>query len=458
MNKDNARELWSSKLTFIMAVVGSAVGLANIWRFPYTAGMNGGAAFVFIYIGAVLVLAAPVLIGELMVGRRGQKSPPLSMLKTAEESGGSPKWQYMGIVGIVAAVIIFSTYSIVGGWTLAYSFKVASGLFLGEDGSAIRDLFADFTSNGATVLFWTTLFSGLTTWVSSRGIKSGIEKTVKYLMPLLFIMLLVLVGYAAWVGNFKQAIDFLFTPDFSKVTVNTFISAFGQAFFSLGVGVTNLMAYGAYMDQKTSIPRSSLIIAGTDTFVALLAGLAIFPIIFAFNMVPSEGPGLVFMALPVAFGNMVGGTIFGTIFFLLLFFAALTSALSMMEATVSWFQDKTDWSRRKSAFCAGSISWLLSTLSVLSFSNWSDFYPLNFITIFEGKTFFDIFDYATSTVLMPLGGVFIAIYVGWVLKRSVTEEEFTKGGDNTGYKTWLFLVRYVAPVVLLIIFINLVSA
>ena len=445
---------WSSKLTYILAAVGSAVGVANIWRFSYVVGENGGGAFVFIYLAAVLLLATPILIAELLIGRRGHASPPLAILKVAKEAGKSTRWKYMGLVGVFVSIVVFSIYSIIGGWTLAYSMKAATGYFAGQDAATIQSFFGSLTSDVLVIFSWSSLFLLITVWISSNGIKGGIEKAVKILMPLLFLMMICLVIYSAIYGEFMRALIYLFTPDFSNVTGSTVIQAFGQAFFSLGVGVTNAMAYGAYISKKTSIPQSSLIIAGADTTIAILAGLIIFPIIFAFNIEPTEGTGLAFIALPIAFSGMSGGFLFGAVFFLLLFFAALTSAISMMEPAVSWIRDKTGWNRKKSAYFSGFLSWILSILSVLSFGILSGYYPLDFISVFEEKTFFEVFDYMVSSVMMPLGGIFIAVFAGWTLNKSITKDEFSIAHGVVGYKVWRFLLRYFVPVLLLIVMIS----
>lgn len=451
-----AHEQWSSRLGFIMAAVGSAVGLANIWRFPYAAGSNGGGAFVFIYIAAILCVVLPILISEFLVGRRGQLSPPNAIAAVAREAGASQHWRWMGLVGVVAAVLIFSFYTVVGGWTLAYVFKSAAGNLSNASAESIQATFDGLNASAGELFLWASSFLVLTVLVSARGVKSGIEAAVKVLMPLLFIMLLGMVVYAAIVGDFSAAWVFLFTPDFSQVNSDVVVEAIGQAFFSIGVGITNLMAYGSYLDRQTSIPRSSLSIIGADTLVALLAGLAIFPIIFAYGMSPSGGPGLVFMALPYAFGQMPGGGFFGALFFLLLFFAALTSAISMMECSVAWLKEKLSISRRNAALISGGLSWVLGLLSVLSFNVLSDVHPLGMISLFEGKTFFDVFDYTTSTLVMPLCSIVVAVFVGWVLPRRITVSEL--GGDGFGYQVWRLLVRFVAPIGLIAVFLSLVSA
>lgn len=451
-----AHEQWSSRLGFLMAAVGSAVGLANIWRFPYAAGSNGGGAFVFIYIAAILCVVMPILMAELLVGRRGQLSPPNAIAAVCRESGATERWRWMGLVGVVAAILIFSFYIVVGGWTLSYVFKAGTGELANASSEAIQATFDGLNASPVELFLWASSFMLITVLVSAQGVQAGIEKAVKVLMPLLFVMLLGMVGYAAVAGDFAAAWKFLFTPDFSQVTSDVVLDAIGQAFFSIGVGITNLMAYGSYLDRQTSIPRSSVAIITADTLVALLAGLAIFPIIFAYGMDPSGGPGLVFMALPYAFGQMPGGFFFGALFFLLLFFAALTSAISMMECSVAWIRERLGSSRRNAALISGGVSWALGLLSVLSFNLLADVHPLAFLQAFEGKTFFDLFDYLTSTVIMPLCSIFVAVFVGWVLPRAITADELD--GDSLAYRTWHLLVRYVAPVGLAAVFLSMVTA
>lgn len=458
MQQSSSHEQWSSKLGFLFAAVGSAVGLANIWRFPYAAGENGGGAFVVIYIAAIVLVVMPLLMAELLVGRRGQMSPPNAIAAVASEAGRTTRWRWMGLVGVVAAILIFSFYTVVGGWTIAYVFKSGAGQLANPDYASIQATFDGLNANAFELFLWASSFLLITVFVSARGVQAGIEKAVKVLMPALFIMLLGMVVYAAINGEFGRALRFLFVPDFSKITSEVVLDAIGQAFFSIGVGITNLMAYGAYLNRQTSIPRASMTIIGADTLVALLAGLAIFPIIFAHGMDPSGGPGLVFMTLPYAFGQMAGGSFIGPMFFLLLFFAALTSAISMMECAVAWIRERSGWSRRRAAMVCGGIAWALGILSVLSFNYWADVHPLGFLSIFEGKTFFDVFDYLTTTLVMPLCSIFVAIFVGWVLPRKITSDELDAEELPKAYACWRFLVRYVAPIGLGAVFISLITA
>ena len=446
---------WSSQLTFMMAAVGSAVGLANIYRFPYTAGVSGGGAFVLIYLGAVLLLALPLVIAELTVGRRGKAAPPQAIRNVAAESGLSPRWGWMGVVlGGIGGMLALSFYSVVGGWTMAFTVEMATGA-AGSSAEQARNLFGQLNASPGAVLAWFTLFIGATILISARGIRGGIERAVKLMMPALFIILVLMVGYAMSVGDFQRAVDFLFTPDFSKVDASVFLAAAGQAFFSVSVGLTALVAYGSYIRRDTSIPQSALMIVGVDTVVALLAGLAIFPIIFAFGVEPDAGPGLVFITLPIVFAGMPGGEFFGTLFFLLLLFAALTSSIGMLEAPVSWLAERTPLGRTGAALTAGGVSWCLGILAALSFNVLGDVHPLGALPLFADKTFFDLFDFIVVNLMMPLGGILIAVFVGWRVKSRFSREELYGDRPTPWFGAWRFLLRWFAPVVLAGIFIDM---
>jgi NSS family neurotransmitter:Na+ symporter len=361
------------------------------------------------------------------------------------------------LLGGFGAVLTLSFYSVVGGWTIAYSVKMASGQLAAVNGDTSQNVFAALNADPVSLFLWFGAFLSITVWVSARGIHKGVERVVKILMPALLIMLLVMVAYAMWAGNFKQAVDFMFTPDFSQINTKTIMAAFGQAFFSIGVGATNLMAYGAYIERTTSIPRSALFVVGADTLVALLAGLAIFPLIFAFGLEPGAGPGLVFITLPVAFAQVTGGLVFGGMFFFLLFFAALTSSISMMEAPVSWLCDRTRLSRAGAAILTGGISGCLGIFAVLSFNVWAGVYPLDDIALFAGKTFFDLYDFTVTNVLLPMGGIIIAIFVGWIVQKRFSSAELYGDQPSRWYGIWLFLVRFVAPVILLGVFFDMLQ-
>jgi len=446
-------------MTFLMAAVGCAVGLGNIWRFPYTAGVNGGGAFVLVYLGAVLILALPVLMAEFMIGRRGQHAPPASIAAVATESGQSTRWRFMGLfLGAAGAMLALSFYSVVGAWTLAYAFKMGSGQLSQISADNAEFAFNALNENTGELLLWFLGFLGATVFISARGLHAGVEKAVQFMMPALFVMLVAMVIYAGVIGDFGGAVRFMFSADFSKLTPPVILAAFGQAFFTVSVGLTNMMAYGAYISKETDLPQASAIIVGADTAVALLAGFAIFPIIFMHGLEPGAGPGLVFTTLPFAFGDVPGGMLFGTVFFVLLFFAALTSSISMLEPPVSWLRDATSWSRRKAAVVTGTISLTLGILAALSFNVLTDFHPLGAIRIFEGKTFFDLFDYLVTNIMMPVGGIMIAIFAGWLVKKEFSRDELFNGRDSIGYRSWLFLTRFVAPGILAFVLYDMATA
>ncbi|MGI9270385.1 MAG: sodium-dependent transporter [Woeseiaceae bacterium] len=440
---------WSSRRAFLFAAVGCAVGLGNIWLFPYQAGANGGGAFVLIYLAAIFGLALPVLLAEMMLGRRGASSPPAGLAAVAKESGHSEHWRWMGILlGGIGALCALGFYCVVGGWTLAYAIKAAAGQLQQLDGGQSAQLFTELSATPGSILPTFVAFTALTVFISSRGLHAGIERAVKFMMPALFMMLVAMVIYAVVVGDFGAALKFLFQPDFSKITSKVVLAALGTAFFSVSVGITNMMAYGSYIEKSTNLPESAVLVVIADTSVAMLAGLAIFPIVFMAGIEPSGGGGLAFISLPVAFGQIPGGLVFGTIFFVLLFFAAMTSSIGMMEPPVSWLRDSFNLSRRKAALTAGAAVFLLSLLAALSFNVLSDVRVLGNISIFEGKTIFEFFVYLVTQVIMPAGGILVTIFAGWIVKRQFSADELYDGGEPLAYKVWLFIVRFVAPVLL----------
>jgi len=437
-------ETWSSNTTFLMAAVGAAVGLGNIWRFPYMAGTNGGGAFVLIYLIAVALIAIPALIAETMIGRHGHMSAPVSMQKAAREVGASTNWSIVGWLGVAAAFFILSFYSVIGGWVIAYVPKTVSGSFIGMDADAVGADFDALLGDPVSVVFWHTVFIAVTVGIVTHGIKSGLERAVKFMMPALFVMLIVIVGYALAAGDFGAGLTFLFAPNFSELSAEIVLAAIGQAFFSIGVGIGIMFTYGAYLPDNIPLPRACVTIAIADTLVAMLAGLAIFPIVFANGLNPGEGPGLVFVTLPLAFGQMTGGTIVGTAFFVLLGFAALTSAISLLEVPVSWLEEREGWTRRSATFAIGAAIWFVGMASALSTSVWAEVYLLGFIDKFQTTGILDLIDYITGQALLPLGGMLIALFAGWWMKANVLTEEL--GMSETAFKVWRFLVRFVAPV------------
>ncbi len=443
---------WSSRMAFLMAAVGCAVGMGNIWLFPYMAGSNGGGAFVLIYLAAMIGLALPVLLSELMMGRRGAAAPPQGLVKIAQESGRSSNWRWVGILfGSLGAVLALGFYCVVGGWTLAYSYKAITGQLQQLDAASSSAVFGAMNGSPGGILPAFILFAFLTIFISSRGLNDGIERAVKLIMPALFVMLVGLVLYAGFVGDFGAAFKFLFEPDFSKVTGTVALAAIGTAFFSVSVGITNMMAYGSYISPDTNLPQSASIIVGADTFVALLAGLAIFPIVFMAGVEPGGGPGLVFETFPIAFGSIPGGLIVGTVFFVLLFFAALTSSIGMMEPPVSWLQDQFNWSRQRAALTAGGVAFFLALSAALSLNVWSDIRPLGDVGVFAGKEIFSLFIYLVTQVIMPAGGIFVAIFAGWMIKKQYSADELYGGQEPALFHVWLFIMRFVAPILLALV-------
>ena len=456
---DTNRVQWSSRLTFVMAAVGCAVGLGNIWLFPFLAGANGGGAFVLVYLVAVAILALPILIAELMVGRRGAAGPPRAIAAVARESGRSEAWRWMGVfLGGLGALFALSFYAVAGGWALAYTFKMAAGQLQGVDASQATLAFDVLNGSPGSLLPWSMAFLALTIFISARGLHAGIEKAVKLMMPGLFVMLIGIVIYAAFVGDFGRAAQFLFAPDFGKLDSKTVLAAFGAAFFSVSVGITNMMAYGSYIDRDTKIPGTAGTVVLADTSVALLAGLMIFPLLFQYGLQPTEGPGLVFMTLPIAFGQIPGGMLIGTLFFLLLFFAALTSSIGMLEPPVSLLTDSTKLKRSSAALLSGSIGAVFAILAVLSFNVLSDLHPLDAIATFEGKNFFESFIHLVLNLMMPIGGILISIFAAWIVKAEFSRDELFEGQDTLAYKILQVLLRFVAPLLLAFVLIDVANS
>lgn len=445
-----APALWSSRLAFILAAAGSAVGLGNIWKFPYITGENGGGAFVLVYLACIAVIGIPVMIAEVMLGRRGRHSPINSMREIARQEGVSRHWKAIGWLATLAAFLILSFYSVIAGWTIPYIFHALQGDFVGVDGAVAGEMFGQLLSSPLELTVWHSLFMVLAVIVSVGGVRHGLERAVTWLMPALLLLLVMLVGYGMSTEHFGTAVSFLFEPDFSSLSAAAVLVALGHAFFTLSLASGSMMAYGAYLPKGVSIVRTSLLVAVMDTMVALMAGLAIFPIVFANGLEPGAGPGLIFNTLPVAFGQMPGGSFFATLFFVLLLFAAWTSALSMLEAVVKWLEEQ-GMTRRKAAISGGLAAWTVGLTTVLSLNVWSGFTPLDGFARFEGKTLFDLYDFLTANVMMPLVALLTAVFVGWVMQKSSSKEEL---GDGSVHRVWLFIVRYLTPVALVVLFIS----
>ena len=442
-----SEKTWSSGFTFILAAVGAAVGLGNIWKFPYVVGVSGGGAFVLIYLGCVLFIAIPILIAELWIGRAGGHSPPIAMANVARDAGQAKRWSLVGYMAMLVGYLIATYYSVIAGWTLAYILKAGSG-FGDAAPAAVARQFDDLLANPQALVIWHTVFMAIALLIVGRGLKDGIERVVTILMPALFAMLLLMIGYAAVEGDFGAALGFLFSADFSKIDSGTILVAIGQAFFSISVAMGLLMTYGSYVPKNVSLTKSALIIAGADTLVALLAGLMIFPLVFGNNLDPGSGPGLIFRTLPTAFAEMPGGTIFGAMFFVLLAFAAVTSLIAIIEPIVHFAEGKWNMKRRNGVLVFGTLAWAIGLLTVFSFNIWADVHPLGHFKAFEGKTAFDLIDFFTANLMMPLGGILMALFVGWLVKPSVLVEDLSFGSRLLA-NAWLWMIRVVVPLAIL---------
>lgn len=444
---------WTNRTVFILAATGSAVGLGNIWKFPYITGENGGGTFVLVYLLCIALIGIPIMMAEVMLGRRGKQSPINTMVALAEEEHRNPNWVWLGWMGVVAGFLILSYYSVIAGWAMSYVFRTGGGMFIGVTADGANRIFTDLVSDPERLLAWHTIFMLITMMVVGRGVKQGLEKAVTYLMPLLFGLLIIIVIYAMTTGYFMQGVRFLFTP--GSIDGKGILIAMGHAFFTLSLGMGAIMVYGSYLSKEHSIVQASILIALADTVVALLAGLAIFPIVFANGLEPGAGPGLIFQTLPIAFGHMQGGTLVGVVFFTLLMFAAWTSAISLIEPAVAYLVENKGVNRIYASAWIGILTWFVGLGTVFSFNIWKD-KTLSIPYLFDNLTFFDTLDYLTANIMLPLGGLFIAIFAAWVMRQQSTKEEM--GTYPFIYKLWRFLVRFITPVAVIIVFLRAVGA
>ncbi len=433
------REHWASKFGFVLAAAGSAIGLGNIWRFPYKAGEYGGGAFVVAYIVSVFIIGIPVLIAEFIIGRSAQKSP----VGAFRELRDSRYWPLVGWLGLLTGFMILSYYSVVGGWILKYIVVSCTNGF--QTGAATAEFNGFLASPGQQVL-WHGVFMLVNIFIVRGGISSGIEKWSKILMPSLLVILFVLMVNSLLTSGAAEGMRFLLKPDFSKLTRAGMLEALGHAFFSLSLGMGAMLTYGSYLDKDINISASSLEIVVLNTFYAIMAGLMIFPVVFTYGVDPGAGPGLFFVTLPEVFARMPGGQIVGFFFFLLVAFAAITSAISLLEVVVSFFIDELGWTRRRSDYILGCVIFLFGIPSALSFNLWSG------VTLFGGKNIFDILDLLATNFMLPVGGFFIAVFAGWILTHGEKEAEI-KRVENTFhfYDIWHVLIKYVTPIALIIV-------
>jgi len=441
---------WSSGVVFVLAATGSAVGLGNLWRFPYLVGESGGGAFVLIYLLCILLVGTPIMIAEVMLGRRGRRSPINSLRVIAREEGLSPNWQLLGWMGVVAGFMILSFYSVVGGWTLFYSVEALQGAFSGISGNQAGQVFAGLVDSAWLVVGWHTAFILILFVIVAAGVRKGLQRAVTILMPMLFALLVLLVLHGMTTGGFAATVQFMFKPDFSVVDATTVLTALGQAFFTLSLGMGAIMVYGAYLPSSTSIPGTTAWIVGMDTLTAIIAGLAIFPIVFAANMEPAQGTSLVFITLPVVFGEIPFGFVLGVMFFALLTLAAVTSGISLLEPAVAYI---TEVSRLRRAWAAAAVTaaiWLMGVAAGLSLNIWSDVRLLPFMD----QGIFDMLEFISSNILLPLGGLLTAVFVAWCMTRKTVLSELDLHSHGQTYKIWLFATRYIAPTAVILVFLH----
>ncbi|MDA0819096.1 MAG: sodium-dependent transporter [Proteobacteria bacterium] len=451
-------ENWSSRSAFILAAVGSAVGLGNMWRFPAEAGENGGGAFVLFYIFCVLLIGLPVLLSEVLIGRHGQANAPESVRRVARDSNAHEGWSILASMGVLGAFLILSFYCVVGGWVVYYigvflgdlfQTGLTGGAFEGRAASDIEGLLPGLFGNGGLMVGLNLGFLAVTMFFVARGISSGIEWVAVYLMPIFFALFLGITVYGAFTGNFGEAVAYLFTFDFPKLTGEVMLAAIGQAFFSLSLGVAGMITYGSYANRDTNLGETSGIIAGADTAVAMLAGLAIFPIVFAAGLSASAGPGLMFQSLPIAFQAMPFGSLIGLAFFIMVFFAALTSSVGLLEAPTAYVFEKFNITRSIATLIVGLGAAVLGVFASLSFNEMAEFYPLSFIPLFAETNFFDTLDGVTAKLFMPIGAILTCIFVGWIADAKLIDDE--NGLDGVLHQTWRALVRFVCPIALTVI-------
>lgn len=445
------QENFGSKIGAILAAAGSAVGLGNIWRFPTETGNNGGAAFLLIYIGFMLLLGVPIMVSEFVIGRHSQTSVAQSFFKM---SGGKKGWKLMGLIPVIAGFLVLSYYAVVAGWTLYYAFLAGIDGFAGKTPDEIGTAFQSFCADPVNPLIWMAIILVINGLIVALGVQKGIERGAKIMMPLLFIFIIILVACSFTLPGAEAGLQFLFHPDFSKVTGQTLLNAMGQAFFSLSVGLCCLCTYATYFKKDVNLMQDGLQVATIDTLVAICAGLIIFPAVFSITgLAPSQGPSLVFVTLPnvfqQAFGSSIVAYIFSLCFYLLLVMAALTSSISMLEMIVAYFYQERHISRPVASIGATVVCLILGTFCSLSFGIWKD------VTLF-GMGFFDLFDFIVAKLIMPIGGMLICVFLGWIVDEKVLRAEITNMGTLRAlyYPVFRFIIRYLAPICILLIFIS----
>ena len=439
------RDVFSSKMGVIAAAAGSAVGLGNIWKFPYITGVYGGAAFLFVYLGFIILIGLPIMLSEFMIGRKSQSNAFGAFKNLAPNS----PWKLVGILGVAAAVMILSFYGVVAGWSIDYIVKSVTNSFATKSPDELESMFTQFIKQPVLPIFYQSLFMLMTMAIVIIGIKDGIEKYAKILMPLLILIIIVLDVRAITLEGAKEGLSFLFHPDFSKLTSKGVLSALGHAFFSLSLGMGTLITYGSYIGNQNNLAKTALQVTIADTVIAILAGVAIFPAVFAFGIEPSSGAGLVFITLPNVFQQMPGGFFFSILFFLLLTVAALTSSISILEVVVAYFKEELKIKRNLATILATVMITIVGIFCSLSMG------LLKEQTLF-GLNFFDLLDWISANMLLRLGGLFISLFIGWYWGRTKIEEELAKGSKLSHglISSFIFVLKFIAPGAIAIVFLN----
>ncbi len=449
-----AQGRWSSNLLFLIIAVGTEAGIANVWKFSYLAGANGGGLFVALYFMALVIVAIPALMAEMLIGRHGGRSVLGTMQVLVTRDGISPLWKSFGVMAVVAVFLILSYYSVICGWMLNYFVFGLRGGFKGMDAPAAAAAYHRMLDSPGAMLICSGAILAITALVVARGVNRGIERVSGVLTPLRLFILVLLLAYSAGFADLGAAARFLFTVDWSHLTAGVVVTATGQAFFSLGIGVGVMMTMGAYMKAEYSIPRAVFTVAFAQGLVALVAGLSIFPLVFTYGLAPTQGPGLIFVTLPVAFGQMPYGQVFGTALFLTLSFAAITATTVILETVVSAVTEYARLPRRVVTYGLAASIWLAGILTVLSFNRWSALYPLRYLGIDSSKTPFELIDYLTSNLMMPAGGLMVALIAGWALTPEAAGRELGMG-SGPAFHLWRSLVRYLVPLAIIVIFLSI---
>ncbi|MDO3377466.1 sodium-dependent transporter [Geoalkalibacter halelectricus] len=436
MNQTAPRSLWATRLGFILAAAGSAVGLGNIWKFPYVVGENGGGAFVLVYLACILLVGLPIMMAEFMIGRHTRRDAVGAFVQL---QGKRSPWVAAGWVSVTAAFLILSYYSVVAGWTLDYVFRALRGSFSGLPAETIEGMFDGLIADGPRQILWHLAFIALCLGIVIGGVQKGIERWSKILMPVLLALLALLFMNGMLSPGAWEGITFMFRPDFDKLTAGSVLEAMGHAFFTLSLGMAAMITYGSYLNRNEDLLGSSVRIVGLDVLIAIMAGLAIFPIVFSVGMEPGAGPGLIFKTIPVVFSRIPGGFVLAIVFFLLLAFAALTSAISLLEAQVAYLIDERGWGRKRATTFLAGLAFVVGLPTALSYNSLAEWHLIG------ERTFFDSADLLASNYLLPISGLLVSIYVGWFWSGTEEKEELVAGGSGWVYPLWHFAIRFIAP-------------